>query len=366
MDMSQYVNKRKVNDIQKITHIVNTQMEGEFMNPMSRRQLLMRASAAGVGLAGLPAFLAACGGDDDESSSSDSLTKFTMQAAWVNDAEFMGYFIAMVNGYYAEEGIELNYLSGGPDVIPESSLLSGVSPLALTTVESTINVIVNDGAPFVIVGAQYQKNPIGVISLKENPINSPADLVGKTLAVPPANVLSVEAMLKLSGVNKADVNIVPYAYDPTPLVNGEIDASIDFATNVPYTIEQAGKEATSFLLYDFGFTIFNDTVVVTKDALKNNRSEIVKYLRASRKGWDENFKDTSKYPPQFADTYFKGTGRTIENELFFNEAQKPLMEASGGIFSMSEESIEANLSALGEIGIKGSRDMFDTTLLEEI
>jgi ABC-type nitrate/sulfonate/bicarbonate transport system substrate-binding protein len=250
-----------------------------------------------------------------------------MQAAWVNDAEFMGYFIAMTNGYYTEEGIDLNYLSGGPDVIPESSLLSGKSPLALTTPDSTINAIVNDGA---------------------------------------SNTLSVEAMLKLSGVNKDDVNIVPYAYDPTPLVKGEIDASIDFATNVPYSIEQAGEEASSFLLYDFGFTIFNDTVVVTKDALKNNRAEIVKWLRASRKGWIENFKDTAKYPPEFAETYFKGTGRTIDNEIFFNAAQQPLMETSGGIFSMSEEAIEANLAALAEIGVKGTRDMFDTTLLEEI
>jgi ABC-type nitrate/sulfonate/bicarbonate transport system substrate-binding protein len=348
------------------------------MNPISRRQMLIRASAAGVGLAGLPAFLAACGGDDSSSSSSGSsdvtssssgssdVTKLTMQAAWVNDAEFMGYFIAMTNGYYTEEGIDLNYLSGGPDVIPESSLLSGKSPLALTTPDSTINAIVNDGAPFVIIGAQYQKNPIGVISLKKNPINSPQELVGKTLAVPASNTLSVEAMLKLSGVNKDDVNIVPYAYDPTPLVKGEIDASIDFATNVPYSIEQAGEEASSFLLYDFGFTIFNDTVVVTKDALKNNRAEIVKWLRASRKGWIENFKDTAKYPPEFAETYFKGTGRTIDNEIFFNAAQQPLMETSGGIFSMSEEAIEANLAALAEIGVKGTRDMFDTTLLEEI
>jgi ABC-type nitrate/sulfonate/bicarbonate transport system substrate-binding protein len=269
------------------------------MNPISRRQMLIRASVAGVGLAGLPAFLAACGGDDSSSSDSGSgeTSKFTMQAAWVNDAEFMGYFIAMTNGYYTEEGIDLNYLSGGPDVIPESSLLSGKSPLALTTPDSTINAIVNDGAPFVIVGAQYQKNPIGVISLKKNPINSPADLVGKTLAVPASNTLSVEAMLKLSGIDKGDVNIVPYAYDPTPLVKGEIDASIDFATNVPYTIEQAGEEATSFLLYDFGFTIFNDTVVVTKDALKNNRAEIVKFLRASRLGWEENFRTPRSIRP---------------------------------------------------------------------
>jgi len=105
---------------------------------------------------------------------------------------------------------------------------------------------------------------------------------------------------------------------------------------------------------------------VTKDSLKNNRAEIVKWLRASRMGWDENFKDPAKYPPMFADTYFKGTGRTIENELYFNNAQMPLIKSDGGIYSMSEEAIAANLEALGAIGIKGTRDMFDTTLLEEI
>ena len=291
---------------------------------------------------------------------------FAFQASWINDAEFAGYYAALDKGLYAEEGLDVTYLSGGPDVIPESSLIAGKADLTLTTPDTTIKAIVEQGAPFKIIGAQYQKNPIGIVSLASNPINTPQDLVGKTLAVPPVNVISVEAMLKISGVDRAAVNIVPYAYDPTPLIKGEIDASLDFTTNVPFTIKQAGVDATSFLLYDFGFTTFNDTVVVTTDTLATKRKEIVAFLRASRKGWDENFKDTAKYPPEFAETYFKGTGRTIENELFFNEAQKSMMQSDSGIFSMSEESIEANLAALAEIGVKGTRDMFDTTLLEEI
>ena len=122
----------------------------------------------------------------------------------------------------------------------------------------------------------------------------------------------------------------------------------------------------SFLLYDFGFTIYNDTVVVTEDILASKRAELVAWLRASRKGWDENFKDPNLWPPKWADTWFAGTGRTIENEIFFNNAQQPLMESSAGYMAMTEEGIEANLRALAEVGIKGSRDMFDTTLLDEI
>lgn len=293
-------------------------------------------------------------------------TPLTMQAAWINDAEFAGYFLAMDEGYYATEGLDLTYLSGGPDVIPESTIIAGRADLALTTPDTTIKAIAEQGAPFKIIGAQYQKNPIGIVSLVESGITSPADLVGKTLAVPPVNVISVEAMLKLNGIAASDVNIVPYAYDPTPLIKGEIDASLDFTTNVPYTISQQGAEATSFLLYDFGYTTYNDTVVVTEDILKSKRAELVAWLRASRKGWDANFTDPTVWPPKWADTHFKGTGRTIDNEVFFNTAQKPLMEAPTGIFAMTGDDIEANLSALGEVGIVGSHDMFDTTLLEDI
>lgn len=293
-------------------------------------------------------------------------TPFTMQAAWINDAEFMGYFIAIDNGLYAAEGLDVTYLPGGPDVIPESTIVAGKADLALTTPDTTVKAIVEQGAKFKIIGAQYQKNPIGIVSLASKPIKTPQDLIGKTLAVPPVNVISVEAMLKLNNIDKAQVNIVPYAYDPTPLIKGEIDASLDFTTNVPYTIKQAGAEAVSFLLYDFGFTIFNDTVVVTEDTLKAKRKELVSWLRASRKGWEENNKDTNAYPPKYAETWFKGTGRTIENEIYFNTAQKPLMETPDGIFSMSDEAIDKNIKALSEVGIKATKDMFDTSLLAEI
>jgi ABC-type nitrate/sulfonate/bicarbonate transport system substrate-binding protein len=342
------------------------------MTSTSRREFLRRSAFGGSALMGVPAFLAACGSDTKKSATTSGSAVATssrglaMQSAWVNDAEFTGYFVAMDKGYYTAEGLDLKYLSGGPDVIPESSLLSKVAPLALTLPDTTIKAIVDDNAPFVIIGTQYQKSPLGVVSLAKNPIHEPKDLIGKTLAVAPVATISVEAMFKASGIDKSKVKIVPYQYDPTPLLKGEIDASVDFTTNVPYTIEQGGEKAVSFLMYDFGYTIFNDTVTVTKDYLKSNRKECVAWLRASRKGWEENFKDPAVYPPTLEASYFKGTGRTVANEIYFNKAQKPLIEAAGGIFSMSAESIDANLKALSDIGIKGTRDMFDTSLLKEI
>ena len=299
-------------------------------------------------------------------SNASAAARLNFQASWINDAEFTGYFVAIEKGYYKAEGLDLNYMSGGPDVIPESALISGKADITLTTPDTTIKAIVEEGAKFKIIGAQYQKNPIGIVSLAKKPIKSIGDLIGKTIAVPPVNVISVEAALKISGIDKSKVKIVPYEYDPTPLLAGEIDASLDFTTNVPYTIKTKGEDAVSFLLYDAGFTTYNDTVVVTEETLKTKRKEIVAWLRASRKGWAENFKDPAAYPPTFAETFFKGTGRTIDNEVYFNKAQKALIEHPKGIFAMTDEDIEKNIAALGAVGIKATKACFDTSLLAEI
>ncbi|POF34146.1 ABC transporter substrate-binding protein [Roseibium marinum] len=323
---------------------------------MTNRRRFLQLMGTGAAAGAMPGFV----------SRALAATPLTMQAAWINDAEFAGYFAAIDDGFYKNEGLDLTYLSGGPDVIPESSIIAGKADLALTTPDTTIKTIVDQGAPFKIIGAQYQKNPIGIVSLAKTPINSPEELKGKTLAVPPVNVISVEALLAINGIDRSEVNIVPYAYDPTPLIKGEIDASLDFTTNVPFTIEQSGEKAVSFLLYDFGYKTYNDTVVVTEEVLKTKRAELVAWLKASRAGWNANFADTASYPPKFASTWFAGTGRTIENEVFFNGAQKPLMEHSGGIFTMDAEGIAANIETLGRIGIKATPDMFDTSLLEEI
>jgi len=143
-----------------------------------------------------------------------------MQAAWVNDAEFIGYFVALQNGYYKAQDVDMHYLPGGPDVIPESSLLAGKAPIALTVPDTTIKAITTQGAKFKIIGAQFQKTPIGVVSLESNPVPNVKALEGKVLAVPPVNMAQVAGMLRLNGIAKNAVRIVPYQFDPTPLIKG--------------------------------------------------------------------------------------------------------------------------------------------------
>lgn len=322
-----------------------------------------RALTPAAGLAAL-ALLTACSSPTETPSGDDELTPLTMQSAWINDAEFMGYFIGLEEGYYEELGIDLEYLPGGPAVIPESTLLSGDADLALTTPDTTIAAITDQGTDFVILGAQYQQNPLGIVSLVESGITGPADLVGKTVAVPDVNRLSFSAVLAINGIDEADVTVVPYAYDPTPLISGEVDATIDFVTNVPYTIGEQGYESTFFTLYDAGFRIPNNTVVVFRETLEEKRDALKSWLEASTRGWEENFTDPDGWPEVFMDNWFAGTGRTLENEIYFNNAQQPLMESPNGFYYLDEDAIQDIIDSLALIGIEATTDMFDLSLFD--
>jgi ABC-type nitrate/sulfonate/bicarbonate transport system substrate-binding protein len=294
-------------------------------------------------------------------------TTLNFQSVWLNDPEFLGYMIAIDNGYYAAEGLTVNYMPGGPDVIPEGSLLSGKADIALTNIVTTAKAEVERGAPLVIIGTQYQKSPLGVISLASANINGPKDLVGKTVACPPLSQNAFYAVLKIAGVSTDQLRVVPYTFDPTPLIDGDVDAVVDFVTQIPFLVEQkSGKKASYFLFWDFGLPLYVDLVVVTKETLGARRDDLVKFLRASRKGWAENFADPKKYPQLFQDTWFKGLGSTIEAELYFNQTQLGLMDTPKGIFYMSDEGIDRNIDALSKLGIAAKRDMFDTTLFGDI
>jgi ABC-type nitrate/sulfonate/bicarbonate transport system substrate-binding protein len=316
-----------------------------------------------VGVAGLGTAMGLLGTGPRPARAADGLT---FQANWLNNPSFAGYMIAIDKGYYSDVGLSVSYLSGGPNVIPEGSLITGKSDIALTAMASTAKAIVERGASLKIIGAQYQKSPLGVVSLEATGIKGPKDLVGKKIAVPTIDEIEFKVLVKLYDIPAESVRVVPYAFSPAPLIDGSIDASMDFVTQLPYLLEHAGKKPAFFLVYDYGLPFYADLLVVTTDTLATKRAQLVKFLSASRKGWHENYVDPEKYPPLYHETWFKGAGSTIGAETYYNTMQKALMDHPNGFFALSADAIDRNIEALGRLGVNARRDMFDSSVLAEL
>jgi ABC-type nitrate/sulfonate/bicarbonate transport system substrate-binding protein len=352
------------------------------MNPLDRRAFVRgsaRTFAGAVALGGgLPILLSACG-DDDTTSTADSgsgttaagsgsLTKQSLQLSWILDAEFAGYYIAKDRGYYAEEGLDLEIIPGGPTAAIEATVASGKAKLGLSVPDLTA-LAMKEGGKFKVVGAQYQKSPLGIMSLKDKGILEPKDLIGKKVGVPATNRQSVDALLKVNDIDAGDVQIEPYSFDPTPVANGELDAALAFVTTDPFVLQEQGFETNNFLLADWGYRTYNDTVFVTEDVLAENFDMVVGFLRASIRGWQDNKADTKAFLP-LQQSLGKDLGLSEQSQLFQNEAQIPLMENDAtkahGLFWMDDEGIKENVDAMTSVGIEVTADFFTRDVLEKV
>ena len=92
-----------------------------------RGEVSMKASRIWLGAASAGLLiLSACTGTGSSSTASSSasggggeLTPVSLQLQWAPQAQFAGYFAAVEQGYYEAQGLDVEIIDGGPDVIPQ-------------------------------------------------------------------------------------------------------------------------------------------------------------------------------------------------------------------------------------------------------
>lgn len=350
-------------------------------SPRRRRRLL----SAAAGAVGLTLVLAACGSGDSGSEGGDSgHGEISVQYSWIKNEEFAGEFYAYENGYYEEAGFEAVNGISGPDT-GVAKLLSGTVQVALSDAASIGAAIAEQDAPLKIIGATFQKNPFTILSLKNGGnIATPEDLKGKTIGVQDSNASVFAAILKANGIAEDEVDVVPVDFDPTPLIEGQVDGFMAYLTNEAITVELAGHEVTNLPYADNGVPYVAETFSVTDQYLAENRQLLKDFLIAEIKGWTDTFKKptaetvelVTKYYNQAASDNAEGLesqfgaldpvkterGLAAQAELI----STPETEANG-LFTISDELQQQTVDSLAAAGWEVEVDeLFDTSILDEI
>ena len=60
------------------------------------------------------------------------LTPITLQLQWVVQSQFAGYFAAVDQGFYNDEGLEVTIKEGAVDIVPQQVLASGQADFAVS------------------------------------------------------------------------------------------------------------------------------------------------------------------------------------------------------------------------------------------
>ena len=337
--------------------------------------------ATAAALLGAGLLLAACGGDAEPAAEAEAgasagagdLGPVTVQLSWIKNAEFAGEFLADDRGYFADAGFSEVTFNAGPGAT-ESIVLSGGADFGLTNAVTVAQVIAEEEAPLKIVGTTYQKNPFTILSLADGgDIATPADLVGKRIGVQAGgNETLFDALLAANDIDPADVTKVPVEYDPSPLVNGDVDGFLAYITNESITVESQGLEVTNLLFADNGLPFVAESIIATDETIAE-RPEVVKaFLEAEIRGWTDAVAEPEEGARLAVETYGVDLDLDLEKEVQQATTQNELLVVTeeteaNGLFTISDELIEQNIATLATAGIDvAAEDLFDLSLLTEL
>jgi ABC-type nitrate/sulfonate/bicarbonate transport system substrate-binding protein len=347
---------------------------------VDRRQLLGRGARLfggmfAVGAAGV--WLDACGSSGTTHASSattgaaKSLGTVRFQLVWIKNVQFAGSYLADTRGYFKQEGVGVEILAGGPSVIIEPLVVQGTVQIGITGAQAAADAR-NKGADLVIVAAGYQKNPECIISLAKNPIMTPRDMIGKKIGVPADSVSVVQAFLKANSIAASAISIVPVQFDPTPLAAGQVDGYFGFYSNEPTILKLKGVETHVMLLNDFGLPQLAETYIVSRSTLKDpaQRAKIVAFLRGEIRGWQDYVAKPQDGADLAINVYGKALGLDAKEQSIEAVVQTDLVTNhdtdAHGLLWMSDESIDQTVRSLAVSGTAANRDLFDTSVLQEV
>ncbi|WP_343504542.1 ABC transporter substrate-binding protein [Alloyangia pacifica] len=291
-----------------------------------------------------------------------------LQLSWLHSVQFGGSYIALKNGYWSEAGLDVSLLPGGPNAPVEPPVVAGTALIGISAADYTA-AAVNQGAPFKIIGVAMQKNPFAIASLPDNPVSSPADLVGKKIGMALANTPVLEALCEINGVKIDEIEVVPTQYDAAPLVQGQVDCLLCWATDLPVAMEMQGVECVTMLLADHGYAVHSQTYIATEGSLANSRDQLVALMKGEVMGW-QDYQADPEAAAALTVEMFPEAGLDLATQKLQAERQVPLMfseltEAEGfGWFT--DETVAANVETLELLGKPVSPDLWDRSILEEV
>lgn len=355
---------------------------------LARRPKTVTTAASLVAVLAL--VLAGCGSDDEPEAADGAgdgdpaYGEISMQYSWIKNEEFAGEFYAYENGYYEEAGFDAVNGISGPDT-GVAKLLSGTVQVALSDAASVGAAVAEQDAPLKIIGATFQKNPFTILSLKDGAnIATPQDLVGKKIGVQDSNASVFAAILNANGIDPDDVEVVPVDFDPTPLMEGDVDGFMAYLTNEAITVEQAGFEITNLPYAENGVPYVAETYTVTDDYLAENKDLLKALLTAEIKGWSDVFTQPTGATVELITKYYDQAASENKEglEAVFGaldptktgmglEAEKGLISTAdteaNGLFTITPELQQQTVDSLAAAGWEVSvEDLFDTSIIDEI
>jgi NitT/TauT family transport system substrate-binding protein len=218
-----------------------------------------------------------------------------LQLQWFAQSQFAGYYVALDQGFYEEQCLEVTILEGAVEIVPQQVLATGGAEFGLAWVPKAL-VSREGGADIVNIAQVFERSGTLEVSFADSGIESPEDWAGKKVGNWGfGNEYELTAAISQAGVE--DVELVGQDFTMTALLNGDIDAAEAMIYNEYAQVLEAVNPDTGELyqpedlnVIDFnevGTAMLQDAVWVNADwiAEEGNEDIATRFLTASFQGW---------------------------------------------------------------------------------
>lgn len=218
--------------------------------------------------------------------SSGSRERVVLQLPWTPGYQFVGYYVAVEQGYFRESGfdVELRHQSGGMDSVDE--VLAGRAQFGIAGARIANRFLRGD--PVLLLASVFQHAPDLVVAPESSGVRRLRDLVGKRVLMVPAGpgpVLS--RMLAAEGVALADLvwvqrspGLVADAFR-----DGVADACFGYGVRLPIELRDAGVPHVVFRASDYGEDFYGDSLFAAREAVRRDPDRARAFRDACLRGW---------------------------------------------------------------------------------
>jgi NitT/TauT family transport system substrate-binding protein len=203
---------------------------------------------------------------------------------WLAQAEHGGFYQSVADGTYAACGLDVEIVSGGPQVNNRALLLAGRIDYHMGGDMLQAFNAVAEGIPVVAVAAVFQKHP-QVILAHPGVADTWEDLKKLTLLIGDNGFTSYyQWMIAAHGFTAEQRE--PYTFNPAPFIADPQKGMQGFLSSEPYAVEKEGGFVPNvFLIADAGYSTYATTIETMADTIANKPDEVKCFVEGSIIGW---------------------------------------------------------------------------------
>jgi NitT/TauT family transport system substrate-binding protein len=211
--------------------------------------------------------------------------------------------VAVEKGYFADEGIELEF---DYSFETDGMALVGANevPFAIVGGDQAILARAQD-LPVVYFLEWFQKYPIAIVSRAEAGIETPQDLIGRSVGLPGffgTSYVGYVGLLSANDIAQDQIEATDIGFTQIEtLLSDQVEAVVVFANNEPVQLQNMGEAINTLQVADY-IDLVHNGIVTNEETIAKNPQLVEGFTRALLRGLsdtlanpDEAYEISKKY-----------------------------------------------------------------------